>query len=87
VVPAPQASTETFSKTVSYLSPAGQDEITFSLETKEGIITSLVVTPKTANPVSSNYQKNFASKAPAQVVGKALKGLKVSTVSGGSLTT
>ena len=87
VPPAPQAKIETFSKTMSYSSPGGQDEVTFSVETKDGIITSLAVTPKGSNPVSINYQKNFASKAPAQVVGKSLKGLKVSTVSGASLTT
>jgi hypothetical protein len=80
-------STLTVSKTVSYSSPAGKEEINFAITTENGIVTALSVTPKTDHPVSNNYQKVFATNAPAQVVGKSLKGLKVSTVSGASLTT
>ena len=69
---APQTKIETLSKTVSYLSPAGQENITFSIKTKDGIITNLSVTPQASHPVSSGYQTSFASNAPALIVGKSL---------------
>lgn len=72
---------------ISYKTPAGDDAIKVSLMTKEGIITGVATTPLATNPISLKLQTAFAAKVSESVVGKAVKGLKVDTISGASLTT
>lgn len=74
-------------KEISYMSPAGSETIKVSLTTKDGVITSVTATPLATNPISLKLQTAFAGDVSKNAVGKAIKGLKVDTVSGASLTT
>lgn len=58
-----------------------------SITTKDGVITTVNTTPLATNEISLKLQNAFAANVSANVVGKAVKGLKVDTVSGASLTT
>lgn len=60
--------------------------MTVSVTTKDGVITEVSVTPL-ARGTSLMYQQAFAGDVSGSVVGKAIKGLKVDTISGASLTT
>lgn len=74
-------------KEISYQSPAGPESMKVSITTKDGVITSVTATPLATNPISLKLQTAFADGVSKSVVGKAVKGLKVDTVSGASLTT
>lgn len=81
------SSPTTKSGQVNYKNPAGSDSMKVNITTKNGIITEASVTPMATNPVSLKFQQGFAGKISGSVVGKSVKGLKVDTVSGASLTT
>ncbi len=84
----PATSTEvTETKELSYTSPAGPESIKVSITTQNGIITNVMATPLATAPISLKLQTAFADNVSKSVVGKNLKGLKVDTVSGASLTT
>lgn len=70
-----------------YTSPAGPELVKISITTKDGIIVETTATPTATNPKSLKFQQAFAGKVSASIVGKAVKGLKVDTISGASLTT
>ena len=74
-------------KELTYKSPAGTESIKVNMTTKDGVITSVTATPLATNPISLKMQTAFAGGVSKSVVGKAVKGLKVDTVSGASLTT
>lgn len=81
------SSPSTKSGQANYKTPAGSDSMKVSITTKNGIITETSATPMATNPVSLRFQQSFAGKISGNVVGKSIKGLKVDTVSGASLTT
>ena len=70
-----------------YKSPAGDETVNISMSLNNGIITSVSATPLATNPKSIRMQTGFSANISQNVVGKALRGLKVDTVSGASLTT
>lgn len=97
VAPAKSAPTSTASTSsaqstktgqVNYKTPAGSDMMRVNITTsKDGTITGASVTPLATNAVSLKFQQSFASKVSGSVIGKSIKGLKVDTISGASLTT
>lgn len=73
---------------VNYKTPAGDDLMRVNITaTTDGIIAGVLVTPLSTNDVSLKFQQEFANKVGKDVIGKKLKGLKIDTVSGASLTT
>lgn len=93
--PTPAAPTEsttpqggvTKTQYLSYKSPAGDDTMSVSVTTKDGVVTAVSATPEATNPISLQLQKAFADNVSGKVVGKSVKNLKVDTISGASLTT
>jgi len=75
----------TYSATGAYMSPGGQDHVTVSLTLKDDIVTSATVTAVGDN-TSRRYQSMFISSYTPYVVGKDVSTLKLSKVSGSSLT-
>ncbi|AZZ57386.1 hypothetical protein C5E08_07495 [Rathayibacter iranicus] len=70
----------------SYTSPGGNEKVGVSLTLADGVVTAVTVTPESENPTGQQYQERFASGISGEVVGKQLDELKVSKVSGSSLT-
>ncbi len=58
-----------------------------SITLNNGVITKVSATPEATNPISLKLQTGFSEKVAEKVIGRAIKGLKVDTVSGASLTT
>ncbi|MBF4463395.1 MULTISPECIES: FMN-binding protein [unclassified Rathayibacter] len=70
----------------SYTSPGGTEKIGVSLTLAGDVVTAVTVTPESENPTGDQYQDRFAGGIAGEVVGKKLDDLKVSKVSGSSLT-
>ncbi|MHC2184600.1 uncharacterized protein with FMN-binding domain [Rathayibacter agropyri] len=70
----------------SYTSPGGNEKVGVSLTLAGGVVTAVTVTPESENPTGQQYQGRFADGISGEVVGKQLNELKVSKVSGSSLT-
>lgn len=70
----------------SYTSPGGNEKVGVSLTLAGGVVTAVTVTPESENPTGQQYQGRFADGISGEVVGKQLDELKVSKVSGSSLT-
>ena len=79
--------TLSYNETMQYHVGPNVESVGFAITTKEGIIKSLVVTPKPSDKASEGFQKHFAERAVIDIVGKPLAGLKVHAVGGASLTT
>jgi hypothetical protein len=77
----------TYSLTVSYSSPGGEDQIAVSLTLKNDIVTNVSVTPLAGDRTSERYQSRFISNYKQFVIGKNIATLFLSNVSGSSLTT
>ena len=58
--PVQKTITRKYVQTVSYMSPAGKDFITFSITTKNGLIASALATPQSKNAISLSLQKAFS---------------------------
>ncbi|PPH06308.1 hypothetical protein C5C44_01755 [Rathayibacter sp. AY1F6] len=69
-----------------YTSPGGNEKVGVSLTLADGVVTDVTVTPESENPTGQQYQSRFAGGIAGEVVGKQLDELKVSKVSGSSLT-
>lgn len=69
-----------------YSNPGGQSKVKVDLTLADGKISDIKVTPEATNGTSKGYQQKFASGISDAVVGKSLDELKVSKVSGSSLT-
>lgn len=69
-----------------YSNPGGQSKVKVDLTLAGGKISDIKVTPEATNGTSKGYQQKFASGISDEVVGKSLAELKVSKVSGSSLT-
>lgn len=72
---------------ILYKTPAGDDVMKVSVTLQNGVITQASATPLATNAISLKLQTAFAEKVSENTVGKAIKGLKVDTISGASLTT
>ena len=59
---------------------------TFEGMSPDGVVTDVTVTPESENLTGQQYQSRFAGGIAGEVVGKQLDELKVSKVSGSSLT-
>lgn len=74
-------------ETVSYMSPAGKEEIEFSVTVADGVITAANARPLATDKSSLYNQGNFANAVASSVVGKKAKDLDVHAIGGASLTT
>ena len=75
------------SRTVTYISPAGNERINFVVQVKDGIISSVSSVPRATNKISKSLQKSFSKNISKVVVGKKVKNLDIDVVGGASLTT
>ncbi|MCW1887955.1 MAG: hypothetical protein KIH67_000155 [Candidatus Moranbacteria bacterium] len=75
--------------TQSYKSPAGMEEIGFTVVVdKDGMITGAEAKPMATDDKSTMFQGNFAKALPTMVTGKKLSDLeKIDRTGGASLTT
>ena len=75
--------------TTSYGSPAGPEEVGFTLGVDtNGVIVSADTVVKAGDPASTNFQENFKANLPGAVVGKKLTDLtRIDKVGQASLTT
>ncbi|MFZ4461581.1 MAG: hypothetical protein ACOYN2_03445 [Patescibacteria group bacterium] len=85
--PAPVSSAVVHTKTVTYSTPAGKDDVEFSVTTANGKITAVAVTAKATNDVSKMLQGKFKDAIATEVVGKEISKLNLKAVGGASLTT
>lgn len=70
----------------SYSSPGGTDSITIQVAVKDGIITDTSAQSGSTTRESSEYQTDFIAAYKSRVVGKKLSDIKLSRLSGSSLT-
>lgn len=70
----------------SYQSPGGAESVGVSITLQGDVVTAVTVTPEAKSGNSKQYQTAFASGISGEVVGKKIDDLKVSKVSGSSLT-
>lgn len=87
VVTPPPAAAQSVTKIVTYPSPAGVDEVEFSVTVEGGVIKSASSRTLATNDGSKYNQDNFASAVSAKVVGKSVKDLDLDVIGGASLTT
>jgi hypothetical protein len=86
VVPVSSARTRT--ETVSYRTPAGSDQVEFSVTVESGVITAATATSKAENDISKKWQASFATNVSAKVVGKKVSDIgDMAAIGGASLTT
>ena len=71
----------------NYLSPGGNESIKVTLTVENSQISSAEVEQNADNRESRQYQNDFQKGFKSKVIGKALSSLKLSRVSGASLTT
>ncbi len=80
----------TYTAVGNYISPAGPESIKVSLTLKNDIITSAIVAPgeqnQNQNPNTVQYQGMFIANFKPLVIGKKITDVKLSKVSGSSLT-
>jgi uncharacterized protein with FMN-binding domain len=70
----------------SYQSPGGSESVGVSITLAGDVVTAVTVTPEAKSGNSKQYQTAFAGGISGEVVGKKIDDLKVSKVSGSSLT-
>ena len=71
----------------SYQSPAGLDQVEFTVSVKDGVITAASSKVLATNDASKYNQGNFAKEVSAKVVGKSTKDFEIDAIGGASLTT
>jgi uncharacterized protein with FMN-binding domain len=76
----------TYKATGSYSSPGGQESITVSLTLKSGVISAATAKSGANDLTAQEYQMSFIQGYKALVVGKNISDVKLSAVSGSSLT-
>ena len=76
----------TYQATGSYTSPGGNESITVSVTLKDGVVTETTATSGSNDPTAKQYQAEFIAGYKDQVVGKKISSIKLSRVSGSSLT-
>lgn len=72
---------------VSYKTPAGTDEVEFSVSVTDGVITAASANPKAKNEISIKLQTAFAADVSSKVVGMKAKNLDIDAIGWASLTT
>ena len=76
-----QAAPVTRTEIVTYKTPAGEDPVEFSLSVLgDGTVTSVTVTPKAVNEISTKLQTSFAGEIASKIVGKKISELSLSAV-------
>lgn len=76
----------TYSAMGNYISPGGNQKIGVTLTLKDGIVVAADLNEMASDPTSKQYQDIFASDYKQFVIGKNIDDLKLSVVSGSSLT-
>ncbi len=76
----------TYQATGSYTSPGGNEQITVNVTLKDGVVTDTSATSGANDPTAKQYQAEFIAGYKDQVVGKKISSIKLSRVSGSSLT-
>lgn len=76
----------TFTKSGTYTSPAGKENVTISLTIAKDVITDAMFKGDATNPGSIKNQGKFAEGYRAVVVGKKIDDVKLTVVNGSSLT-
>ncbi len=77
----------TYTTTLLYESPGGQEENPVTLTIKDGTITNIEIKVLTEIDASIRYQEQFVKELSKVIIGKRLAGLKIDKLSGASLTT
>jgi len=75
-----------YSETGNYSSPGGTEQVKVDVTLAADVVTAVTVTPQSSNPTGQQFESQFASGIAAEVVGKNIDDLSVTTVSGSSLT-
>ena len=70
----------------SYDTPGGAETVSLSLTLKNGLVTDSTASTSAHSATGKEYQSMFLAGYKSQVVGKSLDSLKLSKVSGSSLT-
>ena len=70
----------------SYMTPGGQEKVGVTVTLKDDVVTETTLQQHANNEDTENYQSQFASAYKEKVVGKTLDSIKLSRVSGSSLT-
>jgi hypothetical protein len=76
----------TYAAVGSYTSPGGSESIKVNLTLSDNVVTAATVTSGANDPTASSYQGYFISGYKPSVVGKKISTIKLSNVSGSSLT-
>lgn len=76
----------TYTAEGSYDTPGGNESITITVTLQNGLVTSTSVSSTPTDRDAKEYQDAFKSAYKGQVVGKAVKSLRLSRVAGSSLT-
>jgi len=76
----------TYSANASYQSPGGTEKVAVKLTIKGGVVTTSTVTSTPTESEAREYQDMFLSGYKSKVVGKSVDTIKLSRVSGSSLT-
>jgi uncharacterized protein with FMN-binding domain len=76
----------TYTATGNYTSPGGAESIEVTVTLADGVITDASVVSDAFRPESKMMQGQFISGFKAQVVGKKITDVKLTKVSGSSLT-
>lgn len=77
----------TYTVNDTYLSPGGTENIAVEVVLQDGVVNSVSVTQRANNDESADHQAQFQKSYKSKVVGKSIKDLKLSRISGASLTT
>lgn len=70
----------------AYQSPAGPEKVRLSITLKDGIVTDSALTATSEAPKSVFFQGKFIANYKSLVIGKKIDEIKLSVVSGSSLT-
>ena len=76
----------TYSATGTYRTPESVETINVTLTLANDVVTDVTSTISASAPESAQYQRKFLTNYKALVVGKSIDSLKLSQVSGSSLT-
>lgn len=76
----------TYSAVGNYSSPAGGEEVVISLTLKDTLVTDSQFTGKATHPTSKQWQNAFGSGYKEKIIGKSIKELSLTVISGSSLT-
>lgn len=76
----------TYEAVGSYAYHSGTESIKVSVTLSSGVVKDVTVTPQAKNPVSKEKQADFIANYKEMVIGKNIDEVKLSKVSGSSLT-